>query len=93
MSSASKVITPSDAVELIKPFFNDAWSNTDAKGGFCNNIYKVSRSVSPRDKDKVSLNQGNDDPISLIVMIREGDVIDILECENMSEGNAIVIRS
>lgn len=79
---ASTPLTPAAAVELIRPFFDGGWSVVDHNqvivermiGGYCNTIYKVSRPDS---------GENDHDPVSVIVRIRGGNVVNNDGCDSL----------
>lgn len=102
MSSESKSklfsLTPHLALELISPFFEEAWPSIDPdhviieaiQGGYCNSIFKVTRSVSP-DGAGIQIGVETNEPTSVIIRIRGGNMIDVNQFDCLNTYNAIMI--
>ena len=86
-------LTPASAIEFIKPFFEGSWSSVDSKnvqieklkGGMCNSIYKVTRI------GVTQVGVSGDEPASLIIKIKGGNVIDADQFPANNTYNAIAI--
>lgn len=100
MSSESKLssLTPQLALELISPFFKFSWPSSDPdhvtveaiQGGYCNSIFKVTRLVSP-DGAVTQTGAYSNEPTSVIIRIRGGNMIDVNQFDCLNTYNAIMI--
>lgn len=102
MSSESKLklsaLTPQLALELISPFFKEAWPSSDPdrvtveaiQGGYCNSIFKVTRLVPP-DGANIRIGAYTNEPTSVIIRIRGGNMIDVNQFDCLNTYSAIMI--
>lgn len=95
--SKSSSLSPKLALELISPFFKEAWPSTDPdhvivqaiQGGYCNSIFKVTRLISP-DGAGIQTGAYTNELISVIIRIKGGNTIDVNQFDCLNTYNAIM---